>query len=793
MDFRAHISDDGREQSVKEHCEAVSELCREYGKKIGLENLCSLEGLSHDGGKLCGDFNNYIAGNSSFSRGEIDHSFAGAKYLSDLCTKIECKAIKKIAARVICSHHGLQDWLNENSENTLVKRLDKKDRWDEIEENIKATFDERATIELIKKANEEYVAFKNRLFEWCKENYPDVKTEAKGFFLFLLERMLLSMLVSADRGDTADFMAGEKLGISYDNNSVFSGMEDKIEEINKAFSTLTDPISLKRQDISNRCKAFFDNKRSIVRLVVPTGGGKTLSSMRFAASYCKKFNKDRIIYTAPFMSILEQNSDTIRGLMPDESLYLEHHSDILSTMGSGNDLELYELRTERWDNPVISTTLVQLLNTLFSGKMSSVARMHRLCNSVIIIDEVQSIPIKCIYMFNMAMSFLAEFCNTTVVLCSATQPSLEDIKYKMCVDKDSSMTGDYSDDFSAFKRTRLDFTYIKPEESMSYFEAAAFANDLLGKDDNNSILFIVNTKAAAKEIYDNLKQVCPGEVQLIYLTTNMCPAHRKETIRNMKDSIKESREGGKKLICVSTQLIEAGVDVSFSCVIRSFAGLDSISQAAGRCNRNGEYDCKTVYVVKLFEEKLSRLKYITTAQSSSESVIYNTENKDPQSPDVMTEYYDRLFKDYGKELCYPVKDLDTPTDLINMLSVAKIRQDDYVRKTGAKRDYFPLMRTAGKLFEVIDNNTKTVIVPYNDEARDIINKLNSDIFGKELNDCLRKAQKYSVELYSSTEKKLLEENALYNLKCGAIAVKEEFYSAIYGITTEGSNMEVLSF
>ena len=429
MDFRAHISDDGREQSVKEHCEAVSELCREYCKKIGLENLCSLEGLSHDGGKLCGDFNNYIAGNSSFSRGEIDHSFAGAKYLSDLCTKIECKAIKKIAARVICSHHGLQDWLNENSENTLVKRLDKKDRWDEIEENIKATFDERATIELIKKANEEYVAFKNRLFEWCKENYPDVKTEAKGFFLFLLERMLLSMLVSADRGDTADFMAGEKLGISYDNNSVFSGMEDKIEEINKAFSTLTDPISLKRQDISNRCKAFFDNKRSIVRLVVPTGGGKTLSSMRFAASYCKKFSKDRIIYTAPFMSILEQNSDTIRGLMPDESLYLEHHSDILSTMGSGNDLELYELRTERWDNPVISTTLVQLLNTLFSGKMSSVARMHRLCNSVIIIDEVQSIPIKCIYMFNMAMSFLAEFCNTTVVLCSATQPSLEDIKY----------------------------------------------------------------------------------------------------------------------------------------------------------------------------------------------------------------------------------------------------------------------------------------------------------------------------------------------------------------------------
>ena len=225
--------------------------------------------------------------------------------------------------------------------------------------------------------------------------------------------------------------------------------------------------------------------------------------MRFAIEYARRKDMDRIFYIAPFMSILEQNSCVIRSLMENKELFLEHHSNVVPRIADNEDeLNDYELRAEKWDSPVIATTLVQFLNALFSDNMSCVRRMHRLTNSVIIIDEVQSIPVKCVNMFNLAVNFLTRICGCAVVLCSATQPLFENTDFPLILDKDENMTDDYTEDFIAFKRTELiDCTRIG---GYTYDEAADFCYDKYRQTE--SLLVVVNTKAAAREIFLKLKE-----------------------------------------------------------------------------------------------------------------------------------------------------------------------------------------------------------------------------------------------------------------------------------------------
>lgn len=790
MEFLAHIWEDGlRAQTVEEHCRNVSAMAGKLGKKIGLAHMCQLIGLYHDAGKLCHDFQMYIRGESAFGRGQIDHSYAGAKYLQMLCKEISPK-MGKLCARVICAHHGLQDWLQEDGQSTLKFRTGKEERWDEIYHNIQTVFHWKETQELLQQAAEEYNVIQNKLRAWVKEQNlgANERGVARGFYLQFLERMVLSVLVAADRTDTADSEAGKSLQLQYDKAAVFAAMQVRMEQKCQQFSKKTDHISRCRQDISQRCLQFSAHKVGICRLVVPTGGGKTLSSMRFAIASCcrEQERKDHIFYIAPFMSILEQNSDTIRELVGDDRVFLEHHSDILQGLSDSNELQQYELRTDRWDSPVISTTLVQLLNTLFSKQMTSVGRMHQLCNSVIILDEVQSVPLKCLHLFQLAMNFLAQFCNTTVVLCSATQPPFEEEHYPMCIDANASMTGAYAQDFSNFRRTQLDFSHGKGN-GYSDAEAARFAYEKL--QENGSLLFVVNTKKTAQHIFQLLQKQCVGDddIVLLHLSTKMCPAHRREIIAKMRNCLATHQ----KVACVSTQLIEAGVDVSFACVIRALSGLDSIAQAAGRCNRNGEFSCKTVYVMKLWEENLSHLEFIQKAQLVTESMLVNGLVADMQSVSMLTEYYRRLFYEFKSVLSYPAKDLGVSTNLLDMLSTATVRRSlcGYPNQF-----FFPLMRSAGAQFHVIDTHTRSVLVPYNEEAKELIWQLNGEADAETMIQALRKAQKYTVELYTGDEKKLMEHSALYSLRCGAIALEERFYDAeFYGVTIEESNMELLCF
>ncbi len=741
----------------------------------------------HDIGKLCDDFNGYIKGENNFKRGDIDHCFAGAKYITEIADSMNENLydVSRFIAHTIVSHHGLHDWYNEDGRNYFTKRISENKNYEEIISNTKLITNKDDIKELLLKADIEYKNIRNKINLLCKS--ANNKSQSRAFYLGMFERLMQSILVDADRTDTADFMSGKSTEKVYDEKEyeeIWADMQNKLEVKLSKFSEKTDLISIQRKSISERCKEFAKNEVKICRLIVPTGGGKTLSSLRFGIDYCLKHKKEKIFYIAPYMSILEQNSDEILSVS-SENFFTEHHSNALNEIDDAEELKEYELRTEKWDNPIIATTMVQFFNSLFSNKISSVRRMHRLCNSVIIIDEVQSIPIKCVNLFNLAMNFISHICNSTIVLCSATQPAFDETEYPLIIDKNTSMTGDYSNDFKAFERTSIIPKIIK--YGMSFEETAEFCREEYEKTGN--LLLIVNTKNAAKSIYEIMKDMSYSVTpEIIHLSTNMCPQHRRCVI----DSIRKNIEN--PIICITTQLIEAGVDISFKCVVRSMAGLDNINQAAGRCNRHGEnsYKCP-VYIVDIKDENISKLKDIKNAKDTSRRIIDDKNYNDYSDTTTLSLYYKTLFKHVENELSYNIHNPDTT--ILNLISLNKdwynkiLNEEDY--KEGINKYHAQAFKTAGEHFEVIAQNTIDVIVPYNSEATEIIDKLNSDIQFDKIKELLRKSQKYTVSIYNQTHMKLIENEAIYILKCGAIALKEENYDCKLGVIISDSQMESL--
>ncbi|MBQ7004224.1 MAG: CRISPR-associated helicase Cas3' [Oscillospiraceae bacterium] len=783
MEYTAHIREsDHMEQSVEEHCRRTAMLAARYGKDVGLEKTAEAAGYLHDIGKLSSIFNAYIHEENTCKRGDIDHSFAGAKYLKELLQDPKDKNLQKtisLIGRVILSHHGLHDWMNEKSKDTYAIRTEKEDQYSEIRSNFKASELSDALERILPDAVDEVMAIRADLKKMAGNSL-----EQLAFYLGMMERLLQSILIDADRTDTADFMSDSRTEICFDTDSLWKEMDDKLEEKLHAFSDRTDTISRQRQSISDRCAAFASQDVHICKLIVPTGGGKTLSSLRFAVKHVKEYHKKKILYIAPFMSILEQNGDAIREIT-GEAAFLEHHSDVLAEIADDRDmLHAYELRTEKWDSPVIATTMVQFLNALFSGKTSAVRRMHRLSEAVIIIDEVQSIPLKCVYLFNLAMNFLSQVCKCTIVLCSATQPPFEELnEFPMLLDECSSMTGDTVEDFAAFRRTKL--LYREKKGGWSYDEAADFCSEKFLEHGN--LLLIVNTKAAAKALYQRLRNT--ENASVFHLSTNMCPAHRRSCIRKMKEQL----EPHSPVICVTTQLIEAGVDISFGCVVRSLAGMDNAVQAAGRCNRHGENETVCpVYMLYLWEEKLGSLAEIKNAANISREIADTAEDLDDVH--LLVQYFLKLYNTERDKLRYPLPE-NTDQDLINLLSLNRGWVDK--KKHPHLRFCGQAFKKAGGYFEVIDSNTSAVIVPYDAEAKELIADLCSEQNPKRIAELLRRAQRFCVNVYAGTEYKLEQEAAIDEIQCGkredctVKILQKPFYDNDFGLTTESGLHEVL--
>ncbi len=477
---------------------------------------------------------------------------------------------------------------------------------------------------------------------------------------------------------------------------------------------------------------------------------------------------------------------------------LEHHSNLTPEEQSWRG----KILSENWDAPVVYTTTVQLLETLFGAGTRGARRMHQLANAVLIFDEIQSLPVNCVHLFNNAMNYLADFCGSTVVLCTATQPLLDQVdenKGAIRIPPGNELMPDVRKLFDDLKRVEV-VNQRKPG-GWSQEEIAELAFEQIRAA--SSCLVIVNTKKAAQAIY----RLCRDNslVAVYHLSTNMCPAHRKSILDQVRSRLDQTPP--LPTLCVSTQLIEAGVDVDFGSVIRFTAGLDSIAQAAGRCNRNGRTERGMVHVVnpRVEDENLNMLPDIRVGRDKAERVLDEYE-EDPErfgknriGPEAMAWYYQNYFFARADEMSYPVsrKALGRDDTLLNLLSINKAALDDYARtKRQAPSVYLrQAFMTAAKAFKAIDAPTRGVIVPYGQEGKALINGLCAAYLPDKEFDLLRRAQQYSVNVLPNALETLSRAGVVREIQdsTGILFLTDRrYYSEELGLSdTPNGLMEVL--
>ncbi len=793
---RAHIHPDSKkEQTLAEHCINVSRLCESFGAKIGLGETAGLTGLLHDAGKGKDEYETYLRYSIEHpedhsKKGTVNHSAAGAKYIFDNFWggDIFQRFSAQMTALSVCSHHGgISDVISLEGIDEFDEKIhpEKDIAFDECIRNFTREVIELPQIaERFYKSKDEIIEIINKMKE---ANIFD------AFSLHLLVKFLFSCLIDSDRLDTSNFMEDKINEGASSQNEVHAGKEQLWKELSdqleKAIGEFPKgrKVELLRGEISDACKSFAGSAPGIYQLCVPTGGGKTLSSLRYALEHAGQYNKDRIFYIIPFTTIIDQNAKVIKDILKRDDVILEHHSNLIKD----NKHEDYKLLTERWSSPIILTTMVQFLNTLFSGGTQDIRRMHNLANSVIILDEIQSVPVKCIHMLNGALNFLSKLCNATIILCTATQPLLSETEKPLLLSTPTDIIENIQDKFRQFRRVDVKNKCINGGYDIT--ELTGFVLEKM--EVVKSTLVIFNTRKSVRELFNQLKRtndILPKEERfhIYHLSTYMCPKHRMEVLDNIKAKL-----GTEKVICVSSQLIEAGVDVSFECVVRAVAGLDSIAQAAGRCNRHGEKSCADVYIVNVKDEGLSMLPDIKEGQICTDRVLDEFRDNpdsfdgDLLSPQAIKRYFEYYFHEIKEKMDYGIKQENA--DLYDLLSANNKGIKAYIDRPGQKILY-PVMqafKTAGEHFQVIDENTTGVIVPYG-EGEKLIAEINGNCSLEELRGYIKEAQQYSVNLFENDLKKI--GNGIYPLKNGGIlALREEFYDDDLGVVTEGKPMKTL--
>lgn len=711
MLFPAHIREGAmgtQIQTAVQHSRTTAQYAGQCLHSIGLEQTGILLGLLHDCGKFKNEFAQYLT-NPKGVRGAVNHTFAGCRLLLERYHTGNSDSMQMLTAELLAlavgSHHGLFDCVDENRNSGFLHRMNKPDiSYTESKQNFLA---QCASAEELDQRF--FTAHAELMPVYGKLSGDDGKET--WFQLGLLSRLLLSALIEGDRRDTAEFMGGfQSIPEPKDLHSFWLPYLERMEKKLDQFP-MNSAICQSRRKISDLCRDYADREGGIYRLNVPTGGGKTLSSLRYALAHAQKWGKHRIIFTSPLLSILEQNAAVIRTYLNDDSIILEHHSNVLRTE-DGSELDHRELAVESWNAPVIITTLVQLLNTLFEGKTTAIRRFQGLCNSIVIIDEVQTVPPKMLTLFNLAIDFLAKVCGTTVLLCSATQPCLEKTNHPLKSPVHDVIPYDQAL-WDPFRRTIITDAGRKSME-----EIAEFARTEL--EQVQSLLVVCNRKDEAAYLFTHLKDCADTSC---HLSASMCTAHRRRTLEELNHAL----ESGQKCLCVATQVIEAGVDISFHRVIRLAAGMDSVIQAAGRCNRHGECgEPVPVYVVSCLGENLGKLRDIDAAKKATESLLDAWQrtpayfDNDLSSDQAIKTYYQKLYANmYGQYQDYAVE--KPKTTLFELLSYNHALYDENAPYNGI----FLLnqaFKLAGSQFKVFESNTQDLIVPYG-KGTDLIAEL----------------------------------------------------------------------
>ena len=698
------------------HLETVAQLAAEFSNGFDAADpvlrWAYLAGLWHDMGKYRPGFQRYVrlADNpDSHIEGKVGgrektHSAAGALWAMQQLPK----PYGHVLAYLIAGHHaGLDDW-----DGGLKERLQSEDSLVELKEAL----DTNPPANVL--SVDGFV--------------PDGKSipgGATGFALWV--RMLFSCLVDADFLDTeAHFDAGKPA-----RREGFPTLEQMRGAFNThmaAMPVMDTPVNTLRADILRQCRTQAALPAGFFSLTVPTGGGKTLSSLAFALEHAQIHGKRRIIYAIPYTSIIEQTADVFRNVfkaLGDEVL-IEHHSQ--ADAASTDETMRSRLACENWDAPLVVTTNVQLFESLFASKTSRCRKLHNLVGSVIVLDEAQQLPPEFLLPILDVLNLLVKHYGVTVVLCTATQPALNSTNY---FDASKNLRGlenvreiinNPDALFEALKRVDVE---LPPE----WITPTAWADVATQLSDEDCVLAIVNTRKAARE----LQRLMPADT--LHLSALMCGAHRKDVITHIKERLKAKREGRdhRPLRVVSTQLVEAGVDIDFPVVYRALAGLDSIAQAAGRCNREGRMDGKGRVVVFVPPER-PPLGHLRKGADACISTLRGQAH-DP----LARALFDRYFKEF-----YHSVNLDAK-GVVQKLSISD------------PRTLSVQFRAAAEAFRLIDDaDSATVVVRYAEQGEEIEKLLGILAAEGPQRWLMRKLQRYTVSIHKRVADQMLAQGDL---------------------------------
>ena len=814
-DYIAHIREaDGHIQGLEQHLGETGDLTRMFASAIGLPLCGRLLGLCHDLGKYSAKYQSYIRDVTGLmgeeaeivaeaARGTIDHATAGAQHVwKTLSPKGEiAKLLAQIISVGLMSHHsrsGMKDFISLDGKSPFLDRLVRPEAKTHRQECV-----ENAESGILCEINQ--LLKSPALIDEFKVIAARIKASTNGkttrFNSFsLLTRFLFSCLIDADRLNTADFENRKAArfrttGRIPDWSALVGKLESHLVRLNGHSR-----INQIRRQISDECRAAANRTGRLFTLPVPTGGGKTFASLRFAlhrAAQSTDSPTERIIYVIPYTSIIDQNAAEIRGILGKESV-LEHHSNLTPEKDTWRNRVL----SENWDAPVVFTTSVQFLDALFAHGTRSARRMHQLANSILIFDEIQTLPIKTIHSFNNAIRFLTDHAHTTALLCTATMPLLHRVDPNLGalpLTPDCEIIGDKNTLFKQLKRTEI----IDKRRAVpwSHPEIKAFALECVTL--HRSVLVVCNTKDSARSLFEQLRAASAAPT-IVHLSTNMCPAHRREIIDRLGNTL--HKDSSESIICVSTQLIEAGVDLDFGCVIRSLAGLDSIVQAGGRCNRHNKRAVGYVHVLNFAEEILGKaLAEIANAQQVTERVLGEFRDNpasldhDLLSEAAMNRFYEYYFFRRAGEMLYPLEagkgnpPVATRTSMLSLLSENLPAREAANREESTAALDLPLQQafsTAAQAFRVIDAPTRGIIVPHADGTRLIADLsaafANEEHPLKEQVRLLKRAQQYTVNVFPHIIEKLSKQGALREVQAGSgiFHLDERHYHPDLGVTLE---------
>ena len=687
-------------QRLEDHLFQTAEISSRNAAVFGADEWGRIAGLWHDLGKYAPEFQAKLMVANGFEAhletksGKVIHSQAGG-HLAQLKG---WKGIDRIMSWLIMGHHaGLADWFTDM---TGAKALEPKMRNPEISEEILRNVPETIS-------------------EQKKPTAPEPLAKKADIAFFI--RMLFSCVVDADFLDTEAFMNKSQAKVrqqSYPSiRNLQTAFDNFIDDL--CSNAETTPVNIIRAQVLAQCREKALKVPTVFSLTVPTGGGKTLSSLSFALRHAVEHGKRRIVYVIPYTSIIEQTADVFRKIPGFENAVVEHHGHVFRDDDSEESVR-NRLAAENWDAPIIVTTSVQFFESLYASRTSQCRKLHNIARSVVIFDEAQCLPPQLLRPVVSAIRELHRHYGVTPVLCTATQPVLTqanqfDFKFKEAFDVVTEIAEDPEHLAQELERVAVDIFsgQLKP---IPYPE---IAGAILSEP--SSVLCIVNSKADCR----TLAGLLPKK-QTLHLSTNMCPAHRLRIFKQIKARLKS---GGQAIYVVSTSLVEAGVDLDFPVVYRALAGLDSIAQAAGRCNREGKLPSLGKTVVFM---PPSQPSYVEQPAALAREQLTDGKLKKLFMPESFRKYFKQRYWQLG----------DDALDQKRILELFSGHMDYY-------------FRTASQRFKMIDDDWQApIIVPYG-ESHDLADRLTREPWNQHR--ILRRLQRYTINLPNFLHQRLIDE------------------------------------